>query len=129
MAVSGEYRWPCDSCGSDLRFAPGQTQLVCLHCGHVQSIPEASAQTNRSALAEHDLSAALRNELPQSALESVRVTSCRSCGAQVEFDGTSFATECPFCASPVVVETDSHLQIRPQALVPFVLTEDRKSVV
>ncbi len=34
-----EYRWPCEQCGAQLRFAPGQTRLVCDHCGHVQDIP------------------------------------------------------------------------------------------
>ena len=40
-----------------------------------------------------------------------------------EFDGATHATECPFCATPVVVDTGTHRQIKPQALVPFALTE------
>jgi hypothetical protein len=41
----------------------------------------------------------------------------------VEFDGAAHATECPFCATPVVAETGSHRLIKPQALIPFVLSE------
>ncbi|RMH44716.1 MAG: primosomal protein N' (replication factor Y) - superfamily II helicase, partial [Alphaproteobacteria bacterium] len=27
------HRFPCDRCGSDMRFAPGRNRLVCDHCG------------------------------------------------------------------------------------------------
>ena len=122
-AGPGEHRWPCEQCGSDLRFAPGQSQMVCPHCGHTQTIPADSARATQAALTELDLRAALRDALPESAMEVFRATSCPSCGAMVEFDGPSFSKECQFCASPVVVDTESHRQIRPQAVIPFVLTE------
>lgn len=56
-------------------------------------------------------------------MEEVRATTCPGCGALVEFDGPAHATECPFCATPVVSETGSHRMIKPQALIPFVLSE------
>lgn len=118
-----EHRWPCESCGADLRFAPGQTELVCEHCGHVQVIPAAPESTRIAALGELDLNTALADALPPASMAEIRSTSCQNCGAQVEFDGATHATECPFCASPVVIDTGSHRQIKPQALVPFVLTE------
>ena len=118
-----ETHWPCDSCGADLRFAPGQTQLVCAHCGHVQSIAAANPWSKSRGLAELDLEQALRNELPGGAMADVRTSSCPSCGAVVEFDGATHARECPFCATPVVADTGSQRLIKPQALVPFTLTE------
>jgi predicted RNA-binding Zn-ribbon protein involved in translation (DUF1610 family) len=118
-----ETRWPCDGCGANLRFAPGQTQLVCTHCGHVQSIAAGSPWSQARALSELDLQQGLRNDLPGTMMEEVRATTCPSCGALVEFDGAAHATECPFCATPVVSETGSHRLIKPQALIPFVLSE------
>jgi predicted RNA-binding Zn-ribbon protein involved in translation (DUF1610 family) len=118
-----DSHWPCDSCGADLRFAPGQTQLVCAHCGHVQSIAADSPWSQSRALAELDLDKALADDLPGSVMEEVRTTSCPSCGALVEFDGATHATECPFCATPVVADTGSHRMIKPQALIPFALSE------
>lgn len=123
MAEAKEYRWPCDQCGAQLRYAPGQTELICDHCGHVQTIPQADGRRRATALAEHDLQRALADDLPASAMEEVRTTTCTSCGAQIEFQGADHATECPFCASPVVVDTGSHRLIKPQAVVPFVLAE------
>jgi predicted RNA-binding Zn-ribbon protein involved in translation (DUF1610 family) len=122
LAVADSH-WPCDSCGADLRFAPGQTQLVCNHCGHVQSIAAEGPWSQSRALAELDLQQGLRNDLPGTMMEEVRATTCPGCGALVEFDGAVHATECPFCATPVVSETGSHRMIKPQALIPFVLSE------
>jgi hypothetical protein len=56
-------------------------------------------------------------------MEEVRTSSCPSCGAKVEITGATHATECPFCATPVVLDTGTQRHIKPQALVPFVLTE------
>lgn len=126
MAVpKTEHRWPCEQCGAQLRYAPGQTELVCDHCGHVQPIPEAGDRKRARALQEHDLAAGLRDDLPAGAIETVQTTTCTSCGARIEFQGATHATECPFCASPVVVDTGSARVIKPQAVVPFALTENQ----
>ncbi len=121
--VLSEFRWPCDKCGSDLRFAPGQTELVCPHCGHQQTIVAASPRTRTQALGEIALSRGLQDDLPGSQMEDLRTASCPSCGAVIEFDGALHAMDCPFCASPVVADTGPHRQIKPQAVVPFVLAE------
>lgn len=119
----GEYRWPCDACGADLRFAPGAVELRCVHCGHVQPIPAAPASARTRALGELDLDRALRDALPPADMAEPRTTPCPSCGALVEFQGATHAAECPFCATPVVIGTGTTRQIKPQAVIPFALTE------
>lgn len=121
-AQLAERHFPCEACGADLRFAPGQTHLRCDHCGHEQDIPEAPGG-RELALGEHDLHRALRDALPPGAMEEVRTTRCPSCGSLVEFQGAQHAAECPFCATPVVVSTGTNRQIKPQAVLPFVLDE------
>ncbi len=122
LQVAEAHRYPCAECGADLRFAPGQTRLRCDHCGHVQDIPADDAPAVRhKALGELDYQRALQGALPAAAMEETRVTACPNCGAQVQFDGAAHATQCPFCATPVVSDTGTHRQIKPQALVPFVL--------
>lgn len=118
-----EYRWPCAQCGAQLRFAPGQTRMVCDHCGHVQEIPAEAPRTRARALQELDLAKGLRDDLSSGDMVEVRTTSCPNCGAQVEITGATHATECPFCATPVVLDTGTQRHIKPQALVPFALTE------
>jgi predicted RNA-binding Zn-ribbon protein involved in translation (DUF1610 family) len=125
MLDEARNHWPCDACGADLRFAPGATQLTCDHCGNVQAIPAAPASARTRALGEHDLIRALADDLPPAAMEEVRTTPCPSCGALVEFTGATHATQCPFCATPVAIGTGTARQIKPQALIPFALTEDQ----
>jgi DNA-directed RNA polymerase subunit RPC12/RpoP len=115
-----EHRFPCATCGSDMRFAPGADQLLCDHCGASEPI----ANTHRaSAIKEQDFDTALRAELPQADTEEIRTISCESCGAHVEFDNKTHSAECPFCATPIVTDTGSHRQIKPQGVLPFVLSE------
>lgn len=126
-----EYRWPCEQCGAQLRFAPGQTRLVCDHCGHVQEIPAEAPRNRAKALQELDLAKVLRDDLSSGEMVDVRTTTCPNCGALVEITGATHATECPFCATPVVLDTGTTRHIKPQALVPFALTEAeaRKAMV
>lgn len=117
-----ETRWPCSQCGADLRFAPGQSRLVCGHCGHEEVIPDCPAARDH-ALGEIELHGALEAGVAPAQMESVRISRCPSCGAEVEFRGATHATECPFCSSPVATDTGDERKIKPQALVPFVLSE------
>lgn len=76
-------------------------------------------------MGELDLARGIADDLPAAASIEIRTTSCPSCGALVEFHGAAHAMECPFCATPVVVDTGSHRVLKPQAVVPFVLTETK----
>lgn len=119
-----EHRWPCAQCGAQLRYAPGQTSLTCDHCGHIQAIAPEPPRARARALQELDLAHGLRDDLPADDMVDIRTTTCPSCGAQVEITGATHATECPFCDTPVVLDTGTTRHIKPQALIPFVLTEN-----
>jgi len=114
-----DHRFPCPSCGSDLRFDPGSGGMLCAHCGTRVPVPE-----NRGPIPELDLRRASEGALDPGVMEETRVARCESCGAQVEFDADLHARECPFCASPIVTDTGMHRHIKPQAQLPFLLSED-----
>lgn len=113
------HRFPCASCGSDLRFAPGTDSLACDHCGNTEPVA-----APRGGLRELDLRAATEHSLPLSETEELRIVRCDSCGAEVEFDTEIHARQCPFCASPLVTDTGIARYIKPQAQLPFLLTEE-----
>ena len=115
-----EQHWPCAQCGADLRFVPGATELKCDHCGFVQAIP---ARPKTRALGEIPLARGLADDLTEAQTETVQSTPCPNCGALVEFKGAEHATQCPFCATPVVTTTGETRKIKPQAVLPFVLSE------
>ena len=118
-----EHRFPCDTCGSDMRFDPAEGTMRCDHCGNRQALPPATARARAAALTESDLADALSGAAPET-LESTRVTQCPNCGARFELDPAVNASECPFCATPVVTGTGTDRHIRPAALLPFGVPEE-----
>ncbi len=116
-----EHRFPCDACGSDLRFDPGAQQMVCDYCGNVQPIEGARAVAG--GIKELDFRAAVNNQLSNQEIAESRVVTCPNCGASFEFDPDIHAAECPFCATPVVIGTGVNRQIKPRGLLPFALDE------
>lgn len=114
-----EHRFPCPECGANMRFDPGKDQLICDHCGHSEAIGHEEAE----APTELDFREALSRAQSGVEMEEVRVSQCRSCGAQIEFAGADHALECPFCATPVVADTGTSRHIKPKGILPFTLTE------
>ena len=119
--VLQEHRFPCDTCGSDLRYDPASQDLKCDHCGNSQPIGTVWSQT--ASIAELDLRRGLSQNLSTAEMEETRVSQCPNCAAQVEFDADTQAAECPFCATPVVVDTGVHRHIKPRAVLPFALDQ------
>ncbi|SOC10978.1 primosomal protein N' (replication factor Y) - superfamily II helicase [Rhodobacter maris] len=117
-----ERHYPCEACGADLRFAPGMDQLICDHCGHTQEIPRALGR-GRSGLREMALSEGLSEGGAPAEIEEVRTLKCPNCAANIEMRGAVHASECPFCATPVVADTGPSRRLKPQGLVPFAVTE------
>jgi DNA-directed RNA polymerase subunit RPC12/RpoP len=117
-----DSHYKCEACGAELRFAPGQTSLVCEHCGHVQAIPGAGNRAPET-IAELDYRSAIANALPAAALETVKNVTCPSCGASFTLPPDVHAAECPFCATPVVSDTGDSRRFKPQGVVPFALSE------
>ncbi|MDE4131891.1 primosomal protein N' (replication factor Y) - superfamily II helicase [Phaeobacter sp. QD34_3] len=115
------HRFPCEQCGADYRFDPKTATLTCSHCGHVEKI--AGGPWRGGALRELDFRAALDRQLPEADMEITRVSKCPNCAAEVEFDPTTHARECPFCATPVVTDTGESRHIKPKGVLPFALEE------
>lgn len=117
------HRFPCQTCGADLRFAPGQDLLVCDHCGAEHQIEGETAGFRHASIRELDFRDALSKTLPDMEMQETRVQQCQNCGAQVEVESDTHAAECPFCATPFVTDTGMHRHIKPRGLLPFGLDE------
>lgn len=68
-----EHKFPCNTCGSDMRFAPGTNQLLCDHCGAVEPI---GSTTNATAIKELDFKQELRDELSKSETAKIHTITC-----------------------------------------------------
>lgn len=119
-----EHRFPCETCGANMRFEPRTGRLVCGHCGNTEDIDQATSPwEDATAIRELDFRAALRDQLDGADLEETQVFSCTSCGAEVEFAPATHAAECPFCATPIVGGASPNRHIKPRGLLPFALDE------
>ena len=116
-----EHRFPCDQCGADMRFAPGEGKLVCDFCGNTREIEHSGDAPDPTQ--ELDFQQALSADLALSDTVEIRTVSCPNCGARFEFEANAHAMECPFCATPVVIDTGTTRVIKPQGLLPFAITE------
>lgn len=115
------HTFPCQACGSSLRFEAGADALVCTHCATVQSIegPERPVEL-------HDFSSARRraaNMTPQELLSAGVMVACDACGAHTVMEHQ--ADRCPFCDTPVVLDGTNDPILTPHGVLPF--SVDRRS--
>lgn len=141
-----EFRYPCDNCGAALVFRPGQDSLICPYCGHEQKIGPGAARApglqpdpqepdrpalqwdsahKNPGLQEIPLDRGLRIDRDSDLTESVRTLSCPNCGAKIDQGDAQHALLCPFCATPVVTDTGATRQIKPQGVLPFIVTQEQ----
>lgn len=117
------HRFPCNTCGADMRFDPSAGVLTCDHCGARETLDTSHATEPRELDYAHAINTqSLAPQTDDSSIET-RVSECPNCGARTEFDPDLHAMECPFCATPVVADTGTHRSLKPRGLLPFALTE------
>ncbi len=104
----------CPNCGNDLSFSPETGKMACQHCGTEQAIDV--SRNVQSAAVDFNLDKATKWA------SETRTFKCESCGATVTFDSAEFSAECPYCGSNKVLKIEQFDGIRPNALLPFVLT-------
>lgn len=76
-------------------------------------------------LRELPLEHGLRIDSDSDLTETIRTLSCPNCGAKIEITSDSHASTCPFCATAVVTDTGTTRLLKPQGVLPFVITESQ----
>lgn len=113
--------FPCRSCGADLGFAPGTDGLACDYCGTHNALPD---QVD-NLVEERDYLqtlALLKTRHPTIHPPTLR---CNGCGAQVDRPPHVDALPCPFCGYGLVDAGINDRVLRPEAVMPFHLTEEQ----
>lgn len=113
-----EAQLACEQCGAVLSYAPGTDKLVCEYCGHENriTVPEIEIR-------EECLDRALADGAGSAPIEETRTVKCASCAAEFTFDPATHAGSCPFCGHSIVEDTGVNRQIKPAALLPFLITQ------
>ena len=119
--------FPCDGCGADLAYRPGDETLGCSYCGFTVDVHPG----DEIEIRERDLAAALarqaerRSDERPEAPETLEVR-CPSCNAEIIFRGTLTSQRCAYCTGPIQ-RTDVHRasdRIPVDSVLPFVLEDD-----
>ena len=134
----GEQSLKCPYCGHVQSIGPGAARAPARSAkdgvdGERVLLPEPS--TGRALqwdaghkvpqLAEIPLERGLRLDAGSDLAQEKRMLSCPNCGAKFELGGDSQSANCPFCATPVVTETGASRQLKPQGVLPFVVSEEQ----
>lgn len=105
----------CPSCGGNMVYSPARGALECPYCGTIREIKANNAT-------EQEFTKLLEENNSWS--DETHVFRCENCGATTILDANEISKRCPFCGASHVVETKEMCGIKPNAVVPFVLTAE-----
>jgi predicted RNA-binding Zn-ribbon protein involved in translation (DUF1610 family) len=108
-------KFPCQSCGADIRWDPDAGALKCPYCGHATSIAPSPG-----VVREKSVDAALREPRDLGWGADRKVVICKRCGAHTTLDPHIAASSCAFCGTAAVVDAPPNPNVvRPEGLLPF----------
>jgi DNA-directed RNA polymerase subunit RPC12/RpoP len=113
-----EKQYPCNQCGAKLEFAPGANSLKCPYCGCENVIAQSSVKVE-----ELDYRTYLQQAANEKDTHEAHRVKCEKCGAETTMPSNVTSGICPFCGANMVFEGKSSHLIRPEALLPFKVTQ------
>ncbi len=115
------YNCPC--CGGPLKFSGESGKLECASCGNSYE-PEALEMMNPAENGEQ-ITFANTAERFDSSESGVQAFICKNCGANLMTEDTTTATECPYCGSPTILPDRIEGGVKPEKVIPFVVTKEQ----
>lgn len=120
------YKCPC--CGGKIEFNSTSQQMKCPYCdtefdvSTLQSYDEVLNQQQGDGNMDWDQP---ENEWEPGEAEGMRIYKCESCGGEVMADGSTAASQCPYCDAPVIMMGQLSGQLKPDFVIPFQLNKEQ----
>lgn len=125
MSEQQNYKCPC--CNGDIVFDTDAQKMKCPYC---------DTEFEMETLKGYDED--LKNERPddmkwddttgsewlEGEEDGMQVYVCNNCGGEIIADGTTAATFCPYCDSPIVLKGQLRGHLRPNVVIPFKLDKE-----
>ncbi len=111
----------CSSCGGTLQASPGQTEVHCQYCGHIEPVKAEQDYGMKS------MTMALLKERSKEVQWKVGkfMLHCDNCGSERIITSRQMTSKCPFCGSRHVVKTDALQSLmQPDGMLPFEISRD-----
>lgn len=107
----------CPGCGNFLKYDPESGKMKCDYCGGERDVPTPKPPTEiyYTALSEQGYNG----------WGEVKCIQCPVCGAKTMLEKYQTVTVCPFCGAPNLVESDELPGLKPNAILPFVVSESK----
>lgn len=109
----------CVKCGGDLEYDPEVLSLKCPFCGKINKI-----EKGKGDIKEKDYEKFLEEQESKEPVIEKKTSECNSCGSVFSVDPDTISTECPYCATPVVLNDKISKFIRPAGIHPFRITSE-----
>lgn len=116
------YNCPC--CGVPLSFDGASGKVSCASCG--SSFDVEAMETMNPAPEKEGIEFALPKEgFNAEEVAQMQGYICKNCGAELMTDETATATECPYCGSPTILPDRIEGGVKPEKVIPFVITKEQ----
>jgi DNA-directed RNA polymerase subunit RPC12/RpoP len=106
----------CPSCGANLEYDPAARGLKCPYCGTVVAL-------DFTKISEEQVFSKLFDKNTNDWGAETHVVRCANCGAREIISKMEITKRCAFCGTTNVVDTDEVSGLKPNAVLPFLLTE------
>ena len=115
------YKCPC--CGAALAYGAASGKLECASCGNAYDLEtmEAMQVSEERGGVQFDLPTETFDAADAQAMQGYI---CKSCGAELITEGTTTATECPYCGSPTILPERIDGGVKPEKVIPFTITKE-----
>ncbi len=116
------YKCPC--CSAPLAFSGASGRLECASCGNSYETDalDAMNMTQPSGGVQFDLP---KETFGAEDADGMQAYICKSCGAELMTEGTTTATECPYCGSPTILPDRIEGGVKPEKVIPFTVTKEQ----
>ncbi len=107
----------CPSCGANLVYSPETRGLKCPYCGTEEKLEQ------NNFCAEQDIDRLFAERRDEWSSET-KVFRCSNCGATTVISRKELSKKCAFCGTDNIVELSDMSGMRPDAVLPFLLTKE-----
>ena len=115
------YNCPC--CGGPLKFSGESGRLECAACGNNYE-PEALEMMTPEESGD-EITFANDAKRFDTGEAGMRAYLCKNCGAELITEDTTTAAECPYCGSPTILPDRIEGGVKPEKVIPFVVTKEQ----
>lgn len=125
MAALLEYQCPC--CAGKIEFDSASQQMKCPFCDtmfDVETLRSYDEAVNDGVQEDMSWEVSAGSEWAEGETSGMNVYVCNSCAGEIVAEGTTGASSCPYCGSPVVMTGQFAGDLKPDLVIPFRLDKD-----